>query len=258
MRILVVNPNTTASMTARIGAAARAAAFPGTDILAVNPAMGPASIEGYYDEALAVPGLLEEILRHQGGPNGIDGAGIDGAGIDGTVIACFDDVGLDAARSVAIGPVVGICEAAMQTAGLLGGRFAVVTTLHRSVPALERLAERYGVAGRCRIRAAGVPVLALEDPGSGAVERVRAEIRRAVDEDGAESIVLGCAGMADLARALGQETGVPVVDGVSAAVKLVEGLVSLGLRTSKAGGYAAPLPKAYAGELARFAPPAVE
>ncbi|MBP2231635.1 allantoin racemase [Azospirillum agricola] len=252
MRILVVNPNTTASMTARIGAAATAAAFPGTTILAVNPAMGPASIEGYYDEALAVPGLLEEIIRHQSEP-----AGMEGAGIDGTVIACFDDVGLDAARSVAAGPVVGICEAAMQTAGLLGGRFAVVTTLQRSVPALERLAERYGVAGRCRIRAAGVPVLALEDPGSGAVERVRAEIRRAVDEDGAESIVLGCAGMADLARALGQETGVPVVDGVSAAVKLVEGLVSLGLRTSKAGGYAAPLPKAYAGELARFAPPAV-
>lgn len=244
MRILVINPNTTASMTAGIGAAARAAAAAGTEIVATNPAMGPASIEGYYDEALAVPGLLEEILRHE-----------RGAGMDGTVIACFDDVGVDAARSVAGGPVIGICEAAMQTAALLGGRFSVVTTLARSVPALERLAGRYGMAGRCRVRAAGVPVLALEDPASGAVERVKDAIRHAIAEDGAESIVLGCAGMADLARTLGAELGVPVVDGVSAAVKLVEGLVALGLRTSRAGGYAPPLAKPYAGDLARFAPP---
>lgn len=233
MRILVVNPNSTASMTGRIGAAARSVAAPGSEILAVNPPTGPASIEGYYDEALAVPGLLAEIDRHQR----------DGD-IAGTVIACFDDVGLDAARSLADAPVVGICEAAMQTAALLGGRFSVVTTLPRSIPALERLAQRYGMAGRCTIRAAGVPVLALEDPASGAVERVRAEIRRAMEQDGAETIVLGCAGMADLARSLSEEMSLPVVDGVTAAVKLVEGLAALGLRTSKAGGYAPPLPKA--------------
>lgn len=231
MRILVVNPNSTTSMTVRIAAAARSVAAPGTEILAVNPPSGPASIEGYYDEALAVPGLLAEIERHEGT-------------IAGTVIACFDDVGLDAARSLATAPVIGICEAAMQTASLLGGRFSVVTTLARSVPALERLAQRYGMGGRCTIRAAGVPVLALEDPASGAVDRVRAEIRRAMEQDGAESIVLGCAGMADLARSLGEEMGLPVVDGVTAAVKLAEGLAALGLRTSKAGGYAAPLPKA--------------
>ncbi|WP_042702445.1 aspartate/glutamate racemase family protein [Azospirillum sp. B506] len=232
MRILVVNPNSTASMTARIGAAARSVAASGTEILADNPPSGPASIEGYYDEALAVPGMLAVIDRHQ-----------RESGIAGTVIACFDDVGLDAARSLATAPVVGICEAAMQTAGLLGGRFSVVTTLARSVPALERLARRYGMGGRCTIRAAGVPVLALEDPASGAVERVRAEIRRAMEQDGAETIVLGCAGMADLARSLSDEMGLPVVDGVTAAVKLVEGLAALGLRTSKAGGYAPPLPK---------------
>ncbi len=232
MRILVINPNSTASMTRRIGEAARSVAAPGTMIVAANPPGGPESIEGYYDEALAVPGMLAEIARHEW----------DG-GIDATVIACFDDVGLDAARSLATGPVIGICEAAMQTAGLLGGRFAVVTTLARSVPALERLAQRYGMAGRCSIRAAGVPVLALEDPASGAVDRVRAGIRHAVEQDGAECIVLGCAGMADLARTLAADAGVPVIDGVTAAVKLAEGLVALGLRTSKVGGYAPPLPK---------------
>ena len=242
MRILVLNPNTTASMTAKIGAAARSVAGAGTEILAANPVMGPASIEGYYDEALCLPGLLEEVIRHER------------QGIDGTVIACFDDTGLDAARTVATGPVIGICEAALHTASLLGARISVVTTLSRSVPAIEHLARRYGVADRCRVRAAEVPVLALEDAGSSAADRVRAEIADAVAQDGAEVVVLGCAGMTDLTQRFSREFGLPVIDGVAAAVKLVESLVSLGLRTSKVGGYAPPLPKAYAGELARFAP----
>lgn len=240
-RLLVLNPNTTAAMTARIGAAARTVAGPGTEILAVNPAMGPASIEGYYDEALCLPGLIEEVIRHER------------LGVDGVVIACFDDTGLDAARTVACGPVVGICEAALHAASFLGSRIAVVTTLSRSVPAIEHLARRYGMADRCRVRAAEVPVLALEDPESDATGRIRAEIAAAVTE-GAEVVVLGCAGMTDLAQAFGREFGLPVIDGVAAAVKLAEALVALGLRTSKAGAYASPLPKAYAGELARFAP----
>ena len=127
MRVLIVNPNTTASMTEKIGAAARRAASPGTEVIAVNPTMGPVSIEGYYDEAFSGPGLLEEV-RHG-----------EAAGCDGHVIACFDDTGLDAARALAAGPVVGICEAAMHVATMLGGRFAVVTTLPRSVPALQAL-----------------------------------------------------------------------------------------------------------------------
>ena len=242
VRILIVNPNTTGSMTEKIGAAGRGAASPGTEVFATNPAMGPESIEGYYDEAFSVPGLLDEIRRGEAG------------GFDGYVIACFDDTGLDAARTLAAGPVLGICEAAMHAATMLGGRFSVVTTLARSVPALEALARRYGVADRCRVRASNVPVLALEDPASGAVRKVEDEIGRAVREDGAECIVLGCAGMADLAADLTRRLGIPVIDGVAAATRMVEALVGLGLRTSKVGGYAAPRPKAYAGEFGRFAP----
>lgn len=243
MRILVVNPNSTASMTATIGAAARAAAAPGTEILAVNPAMGPVSIEGYYDEAFAVPGLLEEIGKGEA------------AGVDGHVVACFDDTGLDAARVLAAAPVVGIGEAAFHMASLIAGRFTVVTTLSRSVAAIEHNLLRYGLERRCaRVRAAEVPVLALDDPASDARARIDETIERAKREDGAEAIVLGCAGMADLAARLSLAHGLPVVDGVAAAVKLAEGLAALGLRTSKAGAYAPPRPKAYAGMLARFAP----
>lgn len=243
MQILVVNPNTTASMTAKIGAAARAAASPGTGIIAVSPAMGPVSIEGYYDEAFALPGLLEEIRKGEA------------AGMDGHVVACFDDPGIDAARSIARGPVIGIAEAAMHVATLIANNFTIVSTLARSAPALEHLVHKYGYSHKCRrVRAADVPVLALEDPRSGAVDRLRAEIARAIAEDRCEAVILGCAGMADLNRALAAEFGLPVIDGVAAAVRLVEAVAGLGLGTSKAGGYAAPLSKPYLGDLHRFAP----
>lgn len=243
MKILVVNPNTTASMTEKIGQAARSVAAAGTEIVAVNSPHGPVSIEGYYDEVFSLPGLLEEIAKGEA------------EGVDGHVIACFDDTGLDAARALARAPVVGICEAAVHSACLVAGSFTVVTTLGRSVPVVEGLMRRYGMAGHCRrVRAAEVPVLALEDPASDARRRVAEEIGRAVAEDRAEAVVLGCAGMADLTRELTAEFGLPVIDGVAAAVKLVEGLAALGLRTSKLGGYAAPDAKPYGGDFARFAP----
>jgi len=230
MRILVINPNTTAAMTEKIGAAARRVAAPGTEIVAVNPAGGPVSIEGYYDEAISVPGLLEMIRRT---PD-----------VDAVVIACFDDTGLDAARCVTDRPVVGIGEAAYHMAAMLSNKFSVVTTLGRSVPALEHNLHRYGLAARCaRVRSSEVPVLDLEKPGSNARGRISAEVGRAIEEDRAEAIVLGCAGMTDLTEALAAEHGLPVLDGVVCAVSLSESMVRLGLRTTRLGGYAPPREK---------------
>ena len=244
MRILVVNPNTTASMTAKIGEAARAVAAPGTEILAVNPDAGPVSIEGYYDGAFCVPGLLAEVRKGMA------------AGIDGVVVACFDDPGLGACRELVPVPVVGICEAAMHAAAMVAHGFSVVTTLGRSVPIIEDLAVRYGMERHCRrVRAAEVPVLALEEPGSEAARRVRDEVGRALREDHAEAVLLGCAGMADLARRLSDEFGAPVIDGVAAGVKMIEALAGLGLRTSKLGAYGAPRPKPFTGRFASEALP---
>lgn len=227
MRLLVINPNSTVSMTEKIGAAARAAASPGTEIIAVNPVNTPVSIEGFYDEALCVPGLLQ-IIR-------------DTPEVDAVIIACFDDTGLDAARCLTDRPVIGIGEAAYHFASMLSNKFSVVTTLARSVPALEHNLHRYGLATRCaRVRASDVAVLELEHPGSDACARISAEIGRAVAEDRAEAIVLGCAGMADLAGSLAAEHGLPVLDGVVCAVRLAEAMAGLGLRTSRLGGYAPP------------------
>jgi allantoin racemase len=227
MRILVVNPNTTASMTEKIGAAARRVASPGTDILALNPVKGPVTIEGFYDEAMSLHGLLEVIRQR--------------SDFDAVVIACFDDTGLDAARCLTEKPVIGIGEAAYHMASMIANKFSVVTTLARSVPALEHNLHRYGLAARCaRVRSSEVAVLELEHPGSDACARISAEIGRALAEDRAEAIVLGCAGMTDLAARLENTHGVPVLDGVSCAIGLAEAMVRLGLRTTRIGGYAPP------------------
>jgi allantoin racemase len=114
---------------------------------------------------------------------------------------------------------------------------------------------KYGLASRCaKVRACEVPVLALDDPASNASAQISAEIERAKHEDRAEAIVLGCAGMADLAMRLSEQHGLPVIDGVASAVKLAEACSVLGLKTSKTGAYATPLPKAYLGAFAAFAP----
>jgi allantoin racemase len=243
MRILVVNPNTTAAMTEKIGQAARAAAAAGTEIIAVNPPDGPASIEGYYDEAFSVPGLLAEITRGEA------------LGVSAHIIACFDDTGLEAARCLASTPVIGIGEAAFHVASMVSHRFGVVTTLSRSIAAIETNLMKYGLATRCaKVRACEVPVLSLDDPASNASARIGAEIERAKQDDHAEAIVLGCAGMADLAARLTQAHGLPVIDGVASAVKLAEALGALGLKTSKIGAYAPPQPKRYLGAFAPYAP----
>ena len=230
MKLLVLNPNTTASMTAKIGQAAEQVASAGTGIIAVNPDQGPVSIEGYFDEAMSLAGTIAAIRNH---PD-----------VDGIVLACFDDTGLDAARCMTEAPVLGIGEAAFHMASILANKFSVVTTLSRSVPAIEHNLVRYGLAARCaKVRASDVPVLDLEHKSSDARAQISAEIERAIREDHAEAIVLGCAGMTDLTHSLSEEHGVPVLDGVACAVSLCEGMARLGLKTSKHGGYAWPIEK---------------
>lgn len=228
MRLLVINPNTTASMTAKITAAARRVALPNTEIIGVNPETGPASIQGYYDEAMSLAGLLEVVNKHRN--------------VDAVVLACFDDTGLDAVRCVSDCPVVGIGEAAYHMASMLSNKFSVVTTLSRSVPALEHNLVRYGLAARCAsVRASDVPVLDLEDESSDARERINQVVERAIRDDQCEAIVLGCAGMTDLAESLSAKYELPVLDGVVCAVGLCESMVRLGLKTTNQGGYAPPL-----------------
>lgn len=236
MHIRLINPNTTSSMTAKIGEAAVRVAANGTRISATNPSAGPVSIESHFDEAISAVGVLEEVRRGEADA------------VDAYVIACFGDPGLLAAREITRAPVIGIAEAAFHLATLISTRFSVVTTLGRTAIIAEHLLQNYGFAHHCRrVRAAEIPVLDLEDNGNRALDRIIAECRRARDEDGIGAIVLGCGGMADLTDEIREAVGLPIVEGVTAAVKLAESLVSLGLGTSKFGDLAFPRPKRFTG-----------
>lgn len=215
MKIAVINPNSTISMTAKIAAAARAV-VPDDDILAITCHGSPPAIQGPEDGAACRPFLLAEIAR------------AEREGADAAIIGCFDDPALDEARALAGIPVLGIGQASFHVAMLLGKRFSVVTTLPVAIPVIEANLARYGLASACvRVRAAGVQVLDLEEPGGQAADRVSDEIGRAKAEDSISAVVLGCAGMADLVAQFRAEHGLHVIDGVSAATALARALIML-------------------------------
>ncbi|GAA3758819.1 aspartate/glutamate racemase family protein [Streptomyces tremellae] len=236
MRILVTNCNTTEAMTARITAAARDAAAPGTVISGLTPAWGPESAEGWLDSYLSAAAVLDLLRRER------ERSAAGGEPFDAVVLAGFGEHGREGARELLDVPVVDITEAAAHLACLIGRRYGVITTLDRSTGQIEDSLLTAGVADHCAaVVATGLGVLELDDPARSAapLRRAAAEAVRA----GAEVLVLGCAGMSGCAEALAARTGMPVVDGVTAGVRLAESLVALGLRTSRTGSYRAPLPK---------------
>ena len=236
MKLLLVNPNTSTAMTHGMTTAAQAVAAAGTLVVGRQPSFGPASIEGHYDEAFGAAGVAEQVKLAQA------------EHFDAVVIACFGDPGLDAARELTTAPVLGIAEAAFHAASFMATGFSVVTTMTRTCVIAERLVVRYGFERSCRgIHGTDIPVLALEDGGEECLATIEAAARAALMRDRSGAIVLGCGGMATLCQTLQARLGVPVVDGVSAAVKMAEALVALGLRTEKLGDYAPPLPKPWAG-----------
>jgi allantoin racemase len=218
MRLFLVNPNTTASMTAAIAASAESAARPTTVIEAVNPPHGPASIENDEDERRCIPGLLAEIEAAARRPVG--------ERPDAYVIACFGDPGLDEARELVDVPVLGIAQAAMHAAALAAGTFSVVTSMSATVPRGWELAKAYTPSACLGVYASDIPVLRIDsDPST--IDPIGALCATALAADGSRSIVLGCAAMARFAEPLRQRLGVPVIDGVVAATLLAEALAPL-------------------------------
>ncbi|WP_419704359.1 aspartate/glutamate racemase family protein [Promicromonospora sp. NFX87] len=244
MRIHLINPNTSRAMTDKIAVTAREVAGPDVTVVATcpDPGAGPAAVESHTDEAWAALVVAQQVAAAEAAGVGASGGGaVDVGPADGYVVACFGDPGLDAARELTDGPVVGIAEAAMHVATLSGRTFAVVTTLSRTLGRAHDLVRRYGFEDACvAMYAADVPVLELEDAGSAAREKIAELCERAVGDDGADTVVLGCAGMTDLCADLTKRTGVPVIDGVAAAVGLVSGMVRMGVGTSKRDEYAPP------------------
>jgi len=227
MRIKIINPNTTASFTERCLIAGRAVAAPGTVILAGQPSRGTPSVESYVDEATAILGVIEQVRAGEA------------EGVDGYVIACFGDTGLEAAREVAKGPVVGMTEAALYAAALIAPVFSIVTL----PPRTRAFAERVCVARGSR--------KALSEGANHRRRRSRLR-RRGVCSHGAfycrsppghtrgqrGGDYSGLRWLQPLVEPLSLTLGVPVIEGVAAAVKLAEALVAMRLATSKRGAWA--------------------
>ena len=160
MKILLINPNCTDSMTQKVASVASKVARPETEIIAVTSKNGPPSIEGFLDVAMCQSALVEEAANHKE--------------VDAVIVGCFDDTGLDALRCIFDVPVVGIGEAAYHAATLVSHRFSVVTTLSRSVAGISNNLNNYGLATRCaKVRATDVTVLKLEEKNPESFDLIR-------------------------------------------------------------------------------------
>ncbi len=206
--IVIINPNSTVSMTEAMLVTARKAS-PDARIEAWTSHDGPPAIQGPEDGAASVPPLLKLVAK----------ASDQGARV--IIIGCFDDTGLEEARGVATCPVIGIGQAAYHLAALAGARFSVVTTLAVSIPILAQNIQDYGLGGSlAQVRASGVPVLDLETDFEASAARVLGEIAQAQSEDNIQSVVLGCAGMSHIPARAGPDIKVRLIDGVKAAVQI--------------------------------------
>ncbi|MDQ6774558.1 MAG: aspartate/glutamate racemase family protein [Candidatus Dormibacteraeota bacterium] len=236
-RLLVLNPNTSTAMTRAIEAAAELAAAGRAEVLAVQPALGPESIEGEFDEVVSAYHSLDAVVQTRGAS-------------DFVIVACYSvHPVIGALREALAQPVIGIMEASIASALPLGARFAIVTTSPRWQPLLVEGVRSLGFADRCAsVRSSGLSVLDLERrPAAEVRSRLLAAARAAVEEDGAEVICLGCAGMAGLHEAVSAGLDVPVVEAVAAGVGAALALAAQGLQTAKTGLYRPVDPRAATG-----------
>jgi len=225
MRIAILNPNTTASMTDAVVRAARAVARPGTTVLGVTAAGSAPGIESPADEVLGAMAVLQAVHKLEAGAEPPHAY----------VLACFGDTGLAGVRCAARGVAVGMTEAALLTASLVAQRFAIITLPRRTLEQSVRCVRQAGLDHRCSVRAIDEPVAAVAAGSLHLLQVFVDEGRRALAEDHAEAIILGCAGLTELVQPLQLALGLPVIEGVAAAVTQAQGLLALGLQTSRAG-----------------------
>ena len=227
MIVRVINPTVTAQWNDETQSTYEEAAHPGTEISVVSLDWGTASIESYRDESLAVPDILNKVVQ------------AEQEGMDAVIIDCMSDPGLYPARELVRIPVVGPAEASMHLGAILGHRFSVLTVFDSDIPAVEDLANRYGLATKlASVRAFNIPVLELHEDLGATIQSLAELSDTTLKADGAHVLILGCTGLAGLAPRIQEilaERGwvIPVLDPPSVAVNLAESLVNMSLIQSK-------------------------
>lgn len=236
MKIKVINPNSNQKMTEKIKNAVNMNTKLDCKIDFDTVLNGPDSIESVVDETYSAAALLEYLRKDKNNQ------------YSGYVIACFGDPGLDAARELMDAPIIGTAEAAMQMASIVSTRFSIVTTVTRMKNYTEDLVYKYGFERKCKkIRAIGCEVNSLLEPTCSSDDIVEHECLEAIKNDDIGAIVLGCAGMANLANYLSLKLGIPVIDGVLSGICLTEALFKCDIKTSNLGDYGYPNKKIYRG-----------
>ena len=234
MKIMVINPNTSVSMTNHLRKELMKIKRGDTDLTVTCPSAGPVSIESAYDEALAVPSTLELVKK------------ANSEGYDAVILACFSDPGIDAAKEISTIPVVGIQEATLHVGAMLGYKFTILTPLKQRVPHKHREVRRYKLEqDLASVRPLGLTVAETDADPERTKSRILEVSRQAAEEDGAEVIILGCAGMVGYAEEVERELGLVVLDPSSVALKICEALVDAGLVHSKRALFAVPPKKEY-------------
>jgi allantoin racemase len=229
MKIMVINPNTSVSMTDHLRRELEKIKRPDTELTVTCPTVGPVTIESAYDEALAVPPTLELVQR------------ANREGFDAVILACFSDPGIAAAKEISEIPVVGIEEASLHVAAMLGFKFTILTPLERRIPHKHEEVRRYRLEeSLASVRALGMSVAQTDAEPERTRRRILEVARQAAEQDGAEVIILGCAGMVGYAEAVQRELGLVVLDPASVALKLCEALVEAGLSHSKRALFSRP------------------
>ena len=234
MKIMVINPNTSESMTNHIREELSRIKRPDTELTVLCPEKGPETIESAYDEAHAIPPTLELVKK------------ANQEGYDAVILACFSDPGLEAAKEVSEIPVIGIEESTLHMAAMLGARFSIMTPRKQRIPVREEHVHMRGMNHfLASVRSLDLSVAETDADPKKTKKRVLEVAKAAVEEDGAEVIILGCAGMAGYAPELESKLGVKVLDPTAVALKVAEAMVDLGLKHSKLGLFAPPSKKKF-------------
>ena len=234
MRIMIINPNTSISMTDHIREELIPLKRSDTELTVTCPDKGPETIESAYDEAFATPPTLELVRK----------ANVEG--YDAVVLACFSDPGLHAAREISSIPVIGIEESSLHVAAMLGAKFSIMTPRKTRIAAKQ---EEVHIRGMnyflASVRSLDLSVAETDADPEKTKQRIFDVATKAVQEDGAEVIILGCAGMAGYAPELEKRLGIKIIDPTAVALKIAEAIVDLGLTHSKTGLYATPPEKVF-------------
>lgn len=231
MRLLLINPNVTEAITARMAAEARAAASAGVEIATATASFGAQYVENRVEAAIAAHAVLEALAENA-------------AGCDAAIVAAYGDPGLAAARELSPIPVVGPTEASLLAAWPVATRFSIVCMTARLGRWYAEAAAEHGLAARlASVRPYDGNISDVTRAKEELAEPIGALARACVEQDGAEAVIFGGGPLAGLARELADSLPVPALDGVACAVRLAEALAALGLRKAARGGFAAPGPK---------------